>query len=66
MQTFISSDFWSDQIAAAFNAWAILIALILLCWTALKIKLAITNKQLRTFQAYTETVEVSITVGSRT
>ena len=57
METLLSSDFWSDQIAAVFKAWAILVPLILALWAAFKIKLAKTKKEMRGLRAYTEAVE---------
>jgi len=57
MLNFLSLDFWSDQASAAFNAWAILIAVILIFRIASQIKLAKTNKKLKALKAYTETIE---------
>jgi hypothetical protein len=57
METLLSPDFWSDQIAAALKGWAILIPLILALWAAFKIKLAKTKKEMRGLRAYTEAVE---------
>lgn len=54
MQTLLSADFWSDQIAAAFQAWAIWIPLILAFVVASK---AIAAKKMRELSAYTEAVE---------
>ena len=51
METLLSPDFWSDQIAAALKGWAILIALILALWAAFKIKLAKTKKEMRGLRA---------------
>ena len=65
METLLSSDFWSDQIAAVFKAWAILVPLILALWAAFKTKLAKTKKEMRGLRAYTEAVEFSIAVGPR-
>jgi hypothetical protein len=57
METLLSPNFWSDQIAAALKGWAILIPLILALWAAFKIKLAKTKKEMRQLRAYTEAVE---------
>ena len=57
METLLSPDFWSDQIAAALKAWAILIPLVLVLWAAFKIKIAKTKKEMRGLRAYTEAVE---------
>jgi hypothetical protein len=57
METLLSTDFWSDQIAAALKAWAILIPLVLVLWAAFKIKIAKTKKEMRGLRAYTEAVE---------
>ena len=57
METLLSPDFWSDQTAAALNAWAILIPLVLVLWAAFKIKIAKTKKEMRGLRAYTEAVE---------
>ena len=57
METLLSPDFWSDQIAAALKGWAILIPLILALWAAFKIKLAKTKKEMRGLRAYTDAVE---------
>jgi hypothetical protein len=57
METVLSHDFWSDQIAAALKGWAILIPLILILWAAFKIKLAKTTKEMRRLRAYTDAVE---------
>src|SRR5262245_8734876 len=57
LERLISPDFWSDQIAAAFKAWAILFALALAFWAVCKIKLAKTNKEMLQLKAYKEAVE---------
>jgi hypothetical protein len=57
METLLSPNFWSDQIAAALKGWAILIPLILALWAAFKIKLAKTKKEMRQLRAYTEAVD---------
>ena len=57
METLLSFDFWSGQIAAALKGWAILIPLILALWAAFKIKLAKTKKEMRRLKVHTEAVE---------
>src|SRR5262249_8637606 len=57
MQTLLSTEFWSTQIAAAFQAWAIWIPLILAFVVASGIKKAITAKKLRELLAYTDAAE---------
>ena len=46
METLLTFDFWSAQIAAAFEAWAILTLLMLAFWGVFKIKLARKRKEL--------------------
>ena len=57
LESLIDPDFWSDQIAAALKAWAILIPLCLVFWGALKIKLARANKEIQALKTYTKAVE---------
>jgi hypothetical protein len=56
-ETFVSFDFWSDQIVAAFHAWAIPLAGALSFWAAFKIKFAKTKQEMRAFKEYTEAIE---------
>ena len=60
MTNLLSLDFWSDQMAAALRAWAILIPLILVVWATFKIKLAKTKKEMRGLRAYTDAVELRL------
>jgi hypothetical protein len=57
LESLTSPDFWSDQIAAALKAWAILIPTCLVFWAALKITLAKANKEIKALKTYTEAVE---------
>ena len=57
METLLSPDFWSDQIAAALKGWAILIALSLALWATFKIKFAKTKKEMRRLRAHSEAIE---------
>jgi hypothetical protein len=57
LESLISSDFWTDLIAAAFKALAIAIPLILVFWAVLKIRLARMKKEMRGLKAYTEAIE---------
>jgi hypothetical protein len=57
LESFLSPDFWSGQIAAAFKAWAILLGLGLVFWIALIVKLAKTKKEMRKLKVYTDAVE---------
>ena len=66
METLLSPDFWSDQMAAVLKAWAILIPSILAFWATFKVKLAKTKKEMRRLREYTEAVEFSTTVSPRT
>ena len=57
MTNLFSPDFWSDQIATAVRAWAILIPLVLAFLAVFKIKLAQTKKEMRGLIAQTDAVE---------
>jgi hypothetical protein len=57
LESFLSPDFWSGQIAAAFKAWAILLGLGLVFWIALIVKLAKTKKEMRKLKVYTDAIE---------
>ena len=57
MTNLLNPDFWSNQIAGALKAWAILIPLILIVWATFKIKLAKSKKEMRGLRAYTEAAE---------
>jgi|SRR5689334_17819069 hypothetical protein len=46
METLLTFDFWSAQIAAAFEAWAILALLVLAVWGVFRVKLAKRSKEL--------------------
>jgi hypothetical protein len=57
MEAFLSSDFWFVQIAAAANAWAIVIPLFLIFFGVFKIRLAKAAEKMRGLRAHAETVE---------
>ena len=54
----LTPDFWSDYIAAALNAWAILIPLLILAfWVGFKFKKMNADKQINGLRAHTENIE---------
>ncbi len=57
METLLSPDFWSDQIASAAKAWAILILLVLGFWATLSIKRVKTREEMDRLKAYEQLVE---------
>ena len=60
METLLTFDFWSAQIAAAFEAWAILILLMLAFWSVFKIKLVRTRKEFARLKAHTDDLDLHL------
>src|SRR5262245_60781433 len=67
METLLTFDFWSAQIAAAFEAWAIFVLLIIGFWGVFRIKLAKKNrdlgrtrKEMEGLQAYADDLDARL------
>jgi hypothetical protein len=57
MEILLSSGFWSDQVAAAREAWAIFVLLILISWIGFRFKSSKTRKELLGLRAHTAAME---------
>ena len=57
MQALLSADFWLDQTASAYKAWAIFIPFILAFFALFKIRLAKLENQNRELRAHSEVVD---------
>jgi len=57
MASLFTFDFWSAQIAAAFEEWAILILLILVFWGVFKIKLVRVRKEMKELKVYADDLD---------